>query len=108
MAGFLPGEVRQGEGLWQQLHAGRDPTLGRAPLSGARRCVTRFYTDTLDVLSLAGPAKSKSIVKSARNPYVSGHVKLPIGGHGTAHWWPAELPTGGQQNCPLLFRPTAS
>ena len=24
---------------------------------------------------------------------VSGHVKLPIGGHGTAHWWPAELPT---------------
>jgi len=40
--------------------------------------------------------------------YVSGHVKLPIGGHGTAHWWPAELPTGGQQNCPLLFRPTAS
>ena len=33
---------------------------------------------------------------------VSGHAKLPIGGHGTAHWRPAELPVGGHEICPLL------
>src|SRR5262245_16039511 len=31
---------------------------------------------------------------------VGGHEILPVGGQGTARWWPRELPTGGQQNCP--------
>ena len=31
---------------------------------------------------------------------VGGHEILPVGGHETARWWPRELPTGGQQNCP--------
>ena len=31
---------------------------------------------------------------------VSGHEILPIGGQGTACWWPSELPTGGQWDCP--------
>jgi D-threo-aldose 1-dehydrogenase len=39
---------------------------------------------------------------------VSGHAKLPIGGHGTAHWRPAKLPTGGHEICPLpVLNPTA-
>ncbi len=31
---------------------------------------------------------------------VRGHEILPVGGHETAHWWPTELPTGGQWDCP--------
>ncbi|MFB0839219.1 DUF2277 family protein [Arthrobacter sp. E44] len=38
---------------------------------------------------------------------VSGHEKLPIGGHESARWRPAELPAGGHEICPLpyLFLP---
>lgn len=39
---------------------------------------------------------------------VSGHAKLPIGGQGTAHRRPVELPVGGHEICPLLvLSPTA-
>ncbi|MDP9988909.1 hypothetical protein J2S98_004098, partial [Arthrobacter oryzae] len=31
---------------------------------------------------------------------VSGHEKLPIGGHESARWRPAELPAGGHEICP--------
>ena len=41
-------------------------------------------------------------------PCVIGHAKLPIRGHGTAYWRPAELPVGGHEICPLpVLSPTA-
>jgi hypothetical protein len=34
---------------------------------------------------------------------VSGHEKLPIGGHEIARWRPAELPASGHEICPLPY-----
>ena len=49
-----------------------------------------------DVIATASPRNFDYVT-------VSGHAKLPTGGHGTAHWRPVELPVGGHEICPLLF-----
>ncbi len=43
---------------------------------------------------------AKGIVKALLQ-LVSGHEKLPAGGHESARGWPPKVPNRGHENCPL-------
>ncbi|MGG7444431.1 hypothetical protein ACQ7DA_17025 [Zafaria sp. J156] len=55
----------------------------------------------------SGKETANNVPSWAVGKSVSGHEKLPIGGHESARWRPAELPAGGHEICPLpyLFLP---
>ena len=67
--------------------------------SGAARCRTDLQLCAATI-NRSGVAGGHALSAARRFGRVGGHEILPVGGHGTARWWPRELPTGGQQICP--------